>query len=296
MSDKELHHLEKHLLRNVGQLNREYNLIRPGDRLLIGVSGGKDSLACAALLRRLQQRAPFTFHLEGVTLDTGLPEDVRVRLRAYMESLDIPYEIRATNINETIDRVVTDPRQICTACARFRRGILYDLAFERRALLVLGHHADDSMETLLMNIFFTGRLQAMPPSLVSDDRRNRLIRPMLTCREAAIRRYSELIEAPVTRCFCRAGCDLNDRQRARMKRLIASMEAEHPDTGRHLLSATANVKPSNLMDPKFWDFAALRADWETEHPDGLKPAVRAKWFGAAGSGMEPSGKDLEPDP
>ena len=277
MTDKELHHLEKHLLRAMGQLNREYHLIRPGDRLLLGVSGGKDSLACASLLRRLQQRAPFVFHVEAVTLDTGIPADVGDRLRAYMAALQIPYELRATNINETIERVVTDPRQVCTACARFRRGILYDLAYEKRAILVLGHHADDAMETLLMNVFFTGKLQSMPPVLVSDDRRNRLIRPMLTCRESAIRRYSALIEAPVTRCWCLAGCDLADRQRARTKRFIAALEAEYPDTGRHILAASANVKPSNLMDPRIWDFPGLRASWEVDHPDAVRPEVRAKW-------------------
>ncbi|MBU1511927.1 tRNA 2-thiocytidine(32) synthetase TtcA [Myxococcota bacterium] len=295
MKNHELHHLEKHLLRHIGQLNREYNLIRPGDRLLIGISGGKDSLSCAALLRALQKRAPFVFHLEGVTLDTGIPADVGERLHAYMDSLEIPYEIRATNINSTIEKVVTDPKQICTACARFRRGILYDLAFEKRALLVLGHHADDSMETLLMNVFFTGKLQAMPPVLVSDDRRNRLIRPMITCREAAIRRYAELIVAPVTRCWCLAGCDLSNGQRARTKRLIAAMEAEYPDTGRHLLAATANCKPSNLMDAALWDFAHLRADWEVEHPDAVKPAVRAKWNGDAAFGPGPAASGQESD-
>lgn len=282
MKDKELHHLEKHLLRAMGQLNREYALIRPGDRLLLGVSGGKDSLALAALLRRLQQRAPFVFHLEAVTLDTGIPAEVGDRLHAYLARLDIPYEIRATNINETIARVVTDSRQVCTACARFRRGILYDLAHERRAVLALGHHADDAMETLLMNVFFTGKVQSMPPVLVSDDRRNRLIRPMLTCRESQLRRYSALIEAPVTRCWCVAGCDLSNGQRARTKRLIAAMEAEYPDTGRHLLTATANVKPSNLMDPALWDFRGLRADWELDQPGAIKPEVRARWGAVPG--------------
>jgi tRNA 2-thiocytidine biosynthesis protein TtcA len=289
MTDKELHHLEKHLLRGMGQLNRDYGLIRPGDHLLIGVSGGKDSLACAALLRRLAQRAPFEFTLEAVTLDTGLPPEVATRLHAYMARLEIPYEVRATNINETIERVVRDPKQVCTACARFRRGILYDLAHERRAVLVLGHHADDAMETLLMNVFFTGKLQSMPPVLVSDDRRNRLIRPMLTCREARLRRYSELIEAPVTRCWCLAGCDLSNGQRARTKRLIAAMEAEYPDTGRHLLAATANVKASNLMDPALWDFPGLRADWEVDHPEAIKPEVRAKW-GAAPAPVDGGGE------
>jgi len=282
MKDRELFHLEKHLLRGIGQLNRAYGLIRPGDHLLLGVSGGKDSLACASLLRRLQQRAPFEFTLEAVTLDTGIPAEVAGRLGDYMARLEIPYELRANNINETIGRVVRDPRQICTACARFRRGILYDLAHERRAVLVLGHHADDAMETLLMNVFFTGKLQSMPPVLVSDDRRNRLIRPMITCRESQIRRYSELVGAPVTRCWCLAGCDLSDGQRARTKRLIAAMEAEHPDTGRHLLAATANVKPSNLMDPALWDFPGLRADWEVDHPDAVKPEVRARWGAAPG--------------
>ncbi len=277
MKDKTLFHLEKHLLRNIGRLNREYALIRPGDRLLIGISGGKDSLSTAALLRQLQKRAPFVFHLEGVTLDTGLPEPERNRLQAFMDGLDIPYLVQENNINETIAKVVKDPRQICTACARFRRGILYDLAHERKAVLVLGHHADDAMETLLMNCFFNGKLQGMPPSLVSDDRRNRLIRPLLYCREQSIREYAQLIAAPVTRCFCAVSCDLSDRQRARTKALIREFESRYPDTGRHLLSAMANVKPSNLMDAGLWNFSDLSADWEIPSPDAIKPEVKARW-------------------
>ncbi len=283
---KELHYAEKHLLRIIGRLNRDYNLIRPGDHILLAVSGGKDSLSMASLLRRLQQRAPYEFTLEAVTLDTGLPEQEAQRLREYFRELQIPYEIRRTNINETIARVVTDSRNICTACARFRRGILYDLAFERRAVLALGHHADDAMETLLMNVFFTGKLQAMPPQLVSDDGRNRLIRPLLYCREEEIRRYAELSGAPVTRCWCMAGCDLSDRQRASMKRLIRDFESRYPDTGRHILAACANCKPSNLMDPALWNFRELRASWESETPHRIKPAVQEKWGAAAGEDSE----------
>ncbi|MBU1534331.1 tRNA 2-thiocytidine(32) synthetase TtcA [Myxococcota bacterium] len=257
--------LEKKLLQKVGWLNRRYNLIRPGDKILLGVSGGKDSLTLALLLHRLRARVPFDFTLDTITLDQGIPpEDVR-RIESWMVARGIPWRLMPTNIQETCEAVVPEGKSPCSACARFRRGILYDVAHQEQAVLALGHHADDAVETLLMNIFFTGKLQSMPPVLLADDGRNRLIRPMLYLRERDIAQYAELCEAPIVGpCSCPGARWISSSQRKKMKDLVRLMEGEFPETGQHLLSATGNIKVSNLMDHNLFDFSSLRCSWEKE--------------------------------
>lgn len=260
--------LEKRILRKIGNLNREYNLIRPGDNIVLGVSGGKDSLGLAVLLQKLMERAPFRFRFKSVTLDTGLTDDAKSKLQDFMGQFNIDYEILPTNIRETVQAVVEPDKQPCSACSRFRRGILYDYAFNCKSVLALAHHGDDAAETLLMNIFFTGKVQTMPPVLVSDDKRNRLIRPMIYVREIEIAEYTKLLGAPVvTGCNCPGIEFLASGQRLAMKNLISGIENKFPDTGNHLIKSLSNIKPSNMMDQQIWDFQSLKASWELDNPD-----------------------------
>ena len=257
--------LEKKLLQKVGWLNRRYNFIRPGDKILLGVSGGKDSLSLALLLHSLKARAPFDFSVTTITLDQGLGRQDVERIEEWMALHQIPWRLKATNIQETCEAVVPEGKSPCSACARFRRGILYDTAHEENAVLALGHHADDAVETLLMNIFFTGKLQSMPPVLLADDGRNRLIRPMLYLRERDIAQYATLTKAPIVGpCSCPGVQWISSGQRRKMKDLVRQMENDFPETGQHLLSATGNVKVSNLMDHDLFDFSSLRCSWEPE--------------------------------
>ena len=258
--------IEKRLLRRIGWINREYNLIRPGDLIIVGVSGGKDSLSLILLLEKLRRRAPFIFNITGVTLDIGISRKEISEIKRWMEQKGISWEFIPTNIIDTINNVVPDKKSPCSACARFRRGILYNLAYEKKAVLALGHHADDAMETLLMNIFFSGKLQSMPPVLVSDDKRNRLIRPMLYCREGDLAEYAININAPVVgSCSCPGAKWVASSQRARMKEMISNIEKSHPDSGKHIIAAMANIKPSNLMDLQFWPFDKLNSAFENEN-------------------------------
>ncbi|MBN2723354.1 MAG: tRNA 2-thiocytidine(32) synthetase TtcA [Deltaproteobacteria bacterium] len=259
--------LEKRILRKIGNLNREYNLIRPGDNVVLGVSGGKDSLALSVLLQKLKERAPFVFNFSALTLDTGLSSDSKDALKKFMSSYNIDFRIQETNIRSTVESVVPEGKQPCSACSRFRRGILYDYAWENRAVLALGHHGDDAVETLLMNIFFTGKIQSMPPVLVSDDKRNRLIRPMLYVREFELAEYASAIDAPVVSgCNCPGVDFLESGQRAFMKKLVSDFELSYPDTANHLIKSLSNIKSSNMMDQGLWDFSGLTASWESENP------------------------------
>jgi tRNA 2-thiocytidine biosynthesis protein TtcA len=261
-----LQKLEKLLLRQIGVLNREYKLIRPGDKILIAVSGGKDSLVLAKLFQIMRKKAPFVLDFEAVTIDMGLPEFEKERLSTWMENQKIKYEIIDNDIMETVAKVVPKGKLPCTACARFRRGVLYNLSFERKAILALGHHSDDTMETLLMNIFYSGKIQAMPPVLVSDDKRNRLIRPLLYCRETHIQEYAELIDAPVLKgCYCSVNATQFNSKRDKMKELIKTMEKDYPELGSHLLNSLSNIRKSNLMDKNLWNFEELNANWENKN-------------------------------
>jgi tRNA 2-thiocytidine biosynthesis protein TtcA len=264
---KNLKKLEKKLLKGIGTLNRQYGLIRPGDLIIVGVSGGKDSLALILLMDKLRKRAPFEFKVLGVTLNIGMEKSESDAIAKWMESHGIEWELLATNIPQTIDAVVEVNKSPCSACARFRRGILYNYVYERRGVLALGHHMDDTIETLLMNIFFSGKTQAIPPVLISDDGRNRLIRPMLFCREKNVGKYAVDNHAPIVgTCSCPGAAWISSSQRQKMKELIAKMENDFPDTARHLLSSIGNIKPSNLLDNDIFDFLTLKTTWETDSP------------------------------
>jgi tRNA 2-thiocytidine biosynthesis protein TtcA len=240
--------LETRLAKKTTKAIVDYRLIEDGDRVMVGLSGGKDSWALLQILDVLRRRAPIAFTLTAVTIDSGYDgyrHDLITRTCA-----ERGWECRIvhTTIGETMDDILAAEATPCSLCARLRRGVLYRLATEVGATkIALGHHADDFVETLLLNLFFGGTLKAMPARLVSDDRRHVVIRPLAYVWEAEARAYTKECELPVIGCCCPACGDLS-LQRQRIKRLLMDLEREHPDIKNSILKALANVVPEHLLD------------------------------------------------
>jgi tRNA 2-thiocytidine biosynthesis protein TtcA len=261
--------IEKKVLGEIVEANRNYNLIRPGDEILIAVSGGKDSLVLAYLLEKLRRRVPFVFGVSAVTLDMNFSSKQKKQLSSWMEKQQIQYSIQSNNILTTVENVVPPDKIPCSACARFRRGVLYNHAFEQKKVLALGHHADDAIETLLMNIFFSGKIQALPPVLISNDKRNRLIRPLIMVRECSIVELQKTLEIPVVSdCDCPGTEFLKQGARKKMKNILAEIEKFADDTGNHFINSMQNIKISNMMDSNYFDYSSLNASWEQEKKQG----------------------------
>lgn len=240
--------LEATLARKVTRAIVEHDLIQDGDRVMVGLSGGKDSWALLQILDVLRVRAPITFDLIAVNVDSGY-EGYRHDLieRACAER---GWELRIirTSIGETMDDLLEDGATPCSLCARFRRGVLYRIADEVRATkIALGHHADDFIETLLLNLFFGGTLKAMPARLVSDDGRHVVVRPLAYVAESDARQYTKQAGLPIISCCCPACGDLG-LQRQRVKRLLNDLEIEYPDIKNSMLKAIGNVQPRHLLD------------------------------------------------
>lgn len=249
--------LEARLARRVTRAIADYNLIEDGDRVMVGLSGGKDSWALLQILDVLRRRAPIRFSLVAVNVDSGYKEykhDLIVRTCA-----ERGWECRVehTTIGEVMDDLLAADATPCSLCARLRRGVLYRMADEVGASkIALGHHADDFIETLLLNLFFAGALKAMPAGLVSDDGRHVVIRPLVYVGEAEARAYTRERQLPVVGCCCPACGDLS-LQRQRVKRLLAELEIEHPDVKHSMLKALANVAPRHLLDRRLNPAAEL---------------------------------------
>jgi tRNA 2-thiocytidine biosynthesis protein TtcA len=245
---KTLPRLEKKLARRVGETNAAYRLIKDGDRILVAVSGGKDSWALLDVLERLRKRAPVTFTVAAVTVDPGFPQFNPDPIAETCERLGVPHHI----IPAPIDKMVrSKPEELpCIICSRLRRGVLYSFAKQHGyTKIALGHHLDDLLETLLINLFFEGRLSTMPLRLVSDDGANTVIRPLGTCEEKDLQRYAWLRGFPIVPCGCPlCGCSSLESRRKQAKELIASMEASIPRLKASMLGAMGNVKLSHLLD------------------------------------------------
>ncbi len=251
--------LETRLARKVTRAATEYGLIEDGDRILIGLSGGKDSWALIQILDVLRVRAPIRFSLAAVNVDSGY-EGYRGDLVA-KACADRGWEFRhvRTSIGALIEDKLDEGETPCSMCARFRRGVLYRVARETGATkIALGHHADDFLETLLLNLFFEGALKAMPAKLVSDDGAHVVIRPLVHVTEAEARQYTKERGLPIVGCCCPACGDLS-MKRQRIKRLLAELEIEHPAIKHSMLKALANVAPRHLLDTRLNPPAALRA-------------------------------------
>ena len=240
--------LEARIAKKVTKAIVDYRLIEDGDRVMVGLSGGKDSWALMQILDVLRQRAPISFSIIGVTVDSGYDGYRHDLISKTCEARGWEYRIVHTEIGETIEDLLAADATPCSLCARFRRGVLYRLATEVGASkIALGHHLDDFIETLLLNLFFAGSLKAMPARLVSDNGEHVVIRPLVGVTEAEARSYAKASELPIIGCCCPACGDLS-LQRQRVKRLIAELEVEHPDIKSSMIRALANVGTRHLLD------------------------------------------------
>ena len=260
--------LEARISKRTTKAITDFNLIEDGDRVMVGLSGGKDSWALMQVLDNLRKRAPITFSLIAVNVDSGYKDFKHDVIAKTCEERGWEYRIEHTSIGEVMDDILDSNATPCSLCARLRRGVLYRIASEVGATkIALGHHLDDFIETLLLNLFFAGALKAMPARLVSDNGEHVVIRPLVYVGEDEARLYTKEVGLPIIGCCCPACGDLG-LQRQRVKRLIMGLEVEHPGVKQSMLKALGNVKPRHLLDTRLnpsgelRDSVALRLDEE----------------------------------
>jgi tRNA 2-thiocytidine biosynthesis protein TtcA len=255
--ERETHKLEKRLCRQVGQAIVDFNMIEEGDRVMVCVSGGKDSYGMLDILLKMQARAPVRFELIAVNLDQkqpGFPDHI---LPAYLKQLGVPFHIENQDTYSIVKRVVPEGKTMCSLCSRLRRGILYRVADELGATkIALGHHRDDMLQTFFLNMFFGGKLKGMPPKLVSDDGKHIVIRPMANVAEKDLTRWATHREFPIIPCtLCGSQENL---QRKQVGHMLREWEKKHPGRIESMFSALQNVVPSHLMDGTHYDFKGLK--------------------------------------
>lgn len=265
----EFNKLQKRLRREVGKAIADYAMIEDGDKVMVCLSGGKDSYGLLDLLMGLQKTAPIDFELVAVNLDQkqpGFPEDI---LPQYLTELGVPFHILEKDTYSIVTELIPEDRTYCSLCSRLRRGTLYGFAEEIGATkIALGHHRDDIMETLFLNLFYGGSLKAMPPKLLSDDKRNIVIRPLAYCAEADLEEYARLKEFPIIPCNL---CGSQDNlQRQVIKEMLQNWQRQHPGRVESIFRAIGNVAPSQLMDRGLFDFQNLAIERPAAHELAIK--------------------------
>ena len=253
----EANKLSKRLHRQVGEAIGDYRMIEDGDKVMVCLSGGKDSYALLDILLKMQQRAPVHFDIVAVNLDQkqpGFPADV---LPGYLEALGVPFHIEEQDTYSIVKDKIPEGKTMCSLCSRLRRGVLYRVARELGATkIALGHHRDDMIVTLLMNMFFGGRMKSMPPKLVSDDGRHVVIRPLAYVAETDLERWAEVRGYPIIPCTLCGSQD--DLQRVQIKAMLRQWEREHPGRSDNMLRAMGHVVKSHLHDRNLHPFATLQ--------------------------------------
>ena len=263
---REENKLAKRLRRHVGQAIADFNMIENGDRIMVCLSGGKDSFGLLDALLYLREHAPVNFELIAVNIDQkqpGFPGEV---LPDYLRSIGMPFHIEEQDTYSIVKRVVPEGKTTCALCSRLRRGILYRVAGELGATkIALGHHRDDILETLFLNMFFGGKIKAMPPKLVSDDGKHIVIRPLAYCREKDLAAWAKARNFPIIPCnLCGSQEQL---QRKQIKQMLQEWEKRIPGRIENLFRSLQNVVPSHLADTRLYDFVSLRASGQPD-PEG----------------------------
>ena len=270
--------LQKRIRRCVGKAIEDFNMIEDGDKVMVCLSGGKDSYTMLDILMFLRQRAPINFDIIAVNLDQkqpGFPEDV---LPKYLDSIDVEYKIVEEDTYSIVKDKVPEGKTTCSLCSRLRRGILYRTAKELGVTkIALGHHRDDILETLFLNMFYGGKLKGMPPKLISDNQEHIVIRPLAYCREKDIAKYAAIKEFPIIPCnLCGSQENL---QRKVIKEMLQGWDKQHPGRLETMFNAVQNVSRSHLADPSLYDFKSLRSTSQLENEEGDiafdKPSIQA---------------------
>jgi tRNA 2-thiocytidine biosynthesis protein TtcA len=248
--------LEKKLLHYTGKAIADFNMIQHGDRVMVCLSGGKDSFTLMRILRLLQHRAKIDFELFGFTLDQAQPGWDDQHLRAWYHGQQVPFEILTRDTYSIVKEKIPEGQTYCSLCSRLRRGIIYRYAEEKGFnKIALGHHRDDLIRTLLMSILYNGEIRSMPPKLLSDNKKHVVIRPLVYCQENDIAAFAKEMAFPIIPCnLCGSQENL---MRKKVKALIDQLALENPKVPSNMLHALSAIKPSQLMDKKFWDFKQL---------------------------------------
>ncbi|MBA3582665.1 MAG: tRNA 2-thiocytidine(32) synthetase TtcA [Gammaproteobacteria bacterium] len=250
--------LEKRLRRQVGQAIEDYGMIEAGDRVMVCLSGGKDSYTLLDMLLSLQRSAPIQFELLAVNLDQKQPDFPVHVLPEYLQALGVPYQILEKDTYSIVKEIIPEGKTMCSLCSRLRRGTLYEFA-QKNAItkIALGHHRDDILETLFLNMFYGGKLKTMPPKLKSDDGKNIVIRPLAYCAEHDIQKYSQYRAHPIIPCnLCGSQENL---QRQAIKNMLQDWQQRFPGRIESLFQSLSNIAPSHMLDTELYDFMALPA-------------------------------------